>query len=296
MNVNLVTVCGHNTTMLRHMLNHYKYIVDNIFVVVYLSSDKDRVLSEVTEITKDLNIDIHKTTIEEPFNWERVTKLYNQTKMLRPYDWWIVADDDEFHVYPRQIKDIIEECEEWKCTYVTGAFLDRIGENGKFPVINDDSDVWKKFPLVGSFRLPVSNACPNKIPLVKGHVEITNGQHYAKIRGETTYGDRWTYAKEKGFPAIRQHPIYPDLNTGVFIQVHHFKWDITVVNRLKDVSDIKEDYTYHEEYKRMFDYILDNNMKIDITDERFKIERCGKEFGDYSRWNEVRDEAIAYRV
>ena len=29
MNVNLVTVCGHNTTMLRHMLNHYKYIVDN---------------------------------------------------------------------------------------------------------------------------------------------------------------------------------------------------------------------------------------------------------------------------
>ena len=46
----------------------------------------------------------------------------------------------------------------------------------------------------------------------------------------------------------------------------------------------------------MFDYILDNNMKIDITDERFKIERCGKEFGDYSRWNEVRDEAISYRI
>ena len=46
----------------------------------------------------------------------------------------------------------------------------------------------------------------------------------------------------------------------------------------------------------MFDYILDNNMKIDITDERFKIERCGKEFSDYSRWNEIRDEAIAYRI
>ena len=94
MNVNLVTVCGHNTTMLRHMLNHYKYIVDNIFVVVYLSSDKDRVLSEVKEITRDLNIDIHRKTFEEPFNWERVTRLYNETKMLRPYDWGIVADDD----------------------------------------------------------------------------------------------------------------------------------------------------------------------------------------------------------
>ena len=53
MSLNLVTVCGHNTTMLRHMLNHYKDIVDDIFVVIYLSSDKDRVLSEVTEITKD---------------------------------------------------------------------------------------------------------------------------------------------------------------------------------------------------------------------------------------------------
>ena len=58
MSINLVTVCGHNTTMLRHMLNHYKDMVDEIFVVVYLSSDKDKVLSEVTEITKDLNIDI----------------------------------------------------------------------------------------------------------------------------------------------------------------------------------------------------------------------------------------------
>ena len=56
--INLVTVCGHNTTMLRHMLQHYKDFVDEIYVVVYLSSDKDRVLSEVTEITKELNIDI----------------------------------------------------------------------------------------------------------------------------------------------------------------------------------------------------------------------------------------------
>ena len=86
--INLVTVCGHNTTMLKHMLNHYKYIVDDIFVVVYLSSDKDKVLSEVNEITRDLNIDIHRKTFEEPFNWERVTQLYNETKLLKPNDYF----------------------------------------------------------------------------------------------------------------------------------------------------------------------------------------------------------------
>ena len=182
MSLNLVTVCGHNTTMLKHMLNHYKDFVDNIFVVVYLSSDKDRVLSEVTEITKDLNIDIHKTTVEEPFNWERVTELYNQTKMLRPYDWWIVADDDEFHLYPKPVENIIEECEEYGYHFVTGAFLDRIGEGGQFRNVYDDSDIWQLFPLAGSFRYHASNACPNKVPLVKGHIEITNGQHYVKIK------------------------------------------------------------------------------------------------------------------
>jgi hypothetical protein len=283
MNTNLVTVCGHNTTMLRHMLNHYKDIVDEIFVVVYLSSDKDRVLSEVTEITKELNIDIHKTTVEEPFNWERVTELYNETKMLRPYDWWIVADDDEFHLYPKPVKNILEECEEYGYHFVTGAFLDRIGEGGRFKNVYDDSDIWNLFSLAGSFRNHVSNACPNKVPLVKGHVEITNGQHYVKIKGEDTYGDRWKHR--------RRYP--PDR---VFIQVHHFKWDLSVVSRLKDVSSIKKDYTYHEEYRRMFDYILDNNMKIDITDERFKIQRVGKDFRDYKRWDEIRDEAIAYKI
>jgi len=280
MNTNLVTVCGHNTTMLRHMLNHYKDIVDEIFVVVYLSSDKDRVLSEVTEITKELNIDIHKTTVEEPFNWERVTQLYNQTKMLKPYDWWIVADDDEFHVYPCSITEMVDLCEEHNFRYISGAFLDRIGEGGRFPKINDDSDIWKEFPLAGSFRLPVSNACPNKIPISKGFVEITNGQHYAKIGSYDTYGDRW-------------NNIYRSPH---FIQVHHFKWDISVIGRLREVSRIKKDYTYHEEYKRMFDYILDNNMKIDIKDERFRITRSGKHYDDYPYWDKIRTQALEYRA
>ena len=46
----------------------------------------------------------------------------------------------------------------------------------------------------------------------------------------------------------------------------------------------------------MFDYILVNNIRIDISDERFKIQRCGKEFEDYKRWDEIRNEAIAYRL
>jgi len=285
MKINLVTVCGHNTTMLRHMLNHYKDFVDEIYVVVYLSSDSDRVLSEVTEITKELNIDIHKTTVEEPFNWERVTELYNETKLLKPDDWWIVADDDEFHVYPKPINELIEDCEENGYKFITGAFLDRIGENGRFPKILpfDDSDIWKEFPLAGSFRYPVSNACPNKTVVMKGDIQVTNGQHYAMIDGEDTYGDRWM--NDLRYPV-----------GDCFIQVHHFKWDITVIGRLREVSRIKKDYTFHKEYRDMFDYIIDNYGTIDINDERFMIERSGKDYFDYPHWDKIRTQALEYRV
>jgi hypothetical protein len=285
MSKNLVTVCGHNTTMLRHMLSHYKDIVDDIFVVVYLSSDKDRVLSEVTEITKELNIDIHKQTIEEPFNWERVTELYNETKLLKPDDWWIVSDDDEFHVYPKPINELIEDCEEHGYKFITGAFLDRIGEGGSFPKILpfNDSDIWEEFPLAGSFRLPISNACPNKTVVVKGDIQITNGQHYAMIDGHDTYADRWN------------HPLRYPVDK-CFIQVHHFKWDITVIGRLREVSRIKKDYTFHKEYRDMFDYIIDNYGRIDIEDERFMIEKGSKNYDDYPHWDKIRTQSLEYRV
>ena len=281
--LNLVTVCGHNTKMLRHMLNHYKDFVDEIFIVVYLSSDKDRVLSEVKEITRDLNIDIHRTTIEEPFNWERVTELYNETKLLKPNDWWIVSDDDELHVYPKPIHELIEDCEEYGYKFITGAFLDRIGENGRFPKINDDSDIWTEFPLVGSFRYPISNACPNKTVVMKGDIQITNGQHYAMINGKDTYGDRWMHTL--------RYPV-----GSCFIQVHHFKWDISVMGRLREVSRIKKDYTFHKEYRDMFDYIIDNYGTIDINDERFMIENGSKNYGDYPHWDKIRTQAIEYRT
>ena len=136
---------------------------------------------------------------------------------------------------------------------------------------------------MGSFRYPVSNACPNKTIVMKGDIQVTNGQHYAMVNGKDTYGDRWM--NDLRYPT-----------DDCFIQVHHFKWDVSVISRLKDVSRKKESYTFHEEYKKMFDYILDNFGTIDITDKRFMIERCGKNFYDYTKWDSVKMEALEYRV
>jgi hypothetical protein len=118
---------------------------------------------------------------------------------------------------------------------------------------------------------------------MKGNIQVTNGQHYAMISGEDTYGDRWM--NDLRYPV-----------GDCFIQVHHFKWDITVIGRLREVSRIKKDYTFHKEYRDMFDYIIDNYGTIDINDERFMIERSGKDYFDYPRWDKIRTQALEYRV
>ena len=117
--LNLVTVVGHNTTMLKHMLNHYKSIVDNIYVVVYRQHELDGILEDVI----NLGIKPYKVVTEPKFNWERVTELYNEVKQTKPNEWWVVSDDDEFHIYPKPIREMIFECEENDWEFITGGFI-----------------------------------------------------------------------------------------------------------------------------------------------------------------------------
>ena len=272
--LNLVTVVGHNITMLPHMLEHYKNIVDEIYVVVYRQHENDGILDEI----KSLGITPHKIVTEEKFNWERVTQLYNEIKQTKPHEWWVVSDDDEFHVYPKPIREMISDCEENGWEFITGGFLDRIGENGEFPLVTNETNIWKEFPLAGYFRYPMSGACPNKVCVMKGSVDVTNGQHYAIIDETHVWGTKGV-----------SHPLrYPIGRGDGFIQVHHFKWDSTVLERLKEVSETEKNYSFWEEYRRMYKGIQINDWKIDINNPEFMLEKMENTFHfDYSKWNRL---------
>lgn len=273
--LNLVTVVGHNTTMLKHMLNHYKNIVDEIYVVVYRQHELDGILEDVI----NLGIKPYKVVTEPKFNWERVTQLYNEVKQTKPNEWWVVSDDDEFHIYPKSIREMISECEENGWEFITGGFLDRIGENGTFPLVTQQTDIWNEFPLAGFFRYPMSGACPNKVCVMKGSVNVTPGQHYVDF-GD----DKNSWGKEN----IKHSKRYPIGRGEGFIQVHHFKWDSTVLERLKEVSETKEDYTYWQEYLKMYKSIEIFDWKIDINNPEFMLEKLKtNQHWDYSKWNKL---------
>ena len=257
------------------MLNHYKNIVDEIYVVVYRQHEFDGILEDVI----NLGIKPYKVVTEPKFNWERVTELYNEVKQTKPNEWWVVSDDDEFHIYPKPIREMISECEENGWEFITGGFLDRIGENGNFPLVTQQTDIWNEFPLAGFFRYPMSGACPNKVCVMKGFINVTPGQHYVDFgNGKNSWG------KEN----IKHPKRYPIGRGEGFIQVHHFKWDSTVLDRLKEVSETKEDYTYWQEYLKMYKSIEMFDWKIDINNPEFMLEKLeSNQHWDYSYWDKL---------
>lgn len=283
--IRLVTVTGSRTDTLEYMINHYWDMVDELHIVVY--DTKNNQYENVKEITEKYKqkVFLYKHDDEQEYNWETVTALYNEVKNQHPDDWWVISDDDEFHVYSKPLKEIINDCEQNNWSIVRGGFIDRIGQEGIFKKIKPFSDkesLFSQFPYAGFFRYPMSKACPNKICLVKGNVEITSGQHYAKIEGQTTW--RW-----QGW----QHPYIAPVNE-YNVQVHHFKWDETVVDRIKKVADIRKDYAYSDEYFKMYQALRINNFQLNLLNELYGFEYCPvANYESYKAWKKLFNKIIS---
>jgi len=189
--IRALSVVGHGTNILPHFLTHYSEYIDEIQLVVYESDIDKNLFEDVSNIvSKFPKAKIVKKIYNRVFDWEKVTGLYNFIKNSQPNDWWVIADVDEFHLYPDDdLKQLIRDCDENGWDIVRGGFIDRIGVDGEFSELKNNEDIFKQFPNAGFFRYPLSKACPNKICVMKGYVELTFGQHYAKIGGHTTW--RW---------------------------------------------------------------------------------------------------------
>ena len=275
--IRLLSVIGHGTNILPHFLTHYDKYVDEIQLIVYESDIHKNLYQEVSDIiTNYPKTKIVKKIYDRVFDWQKVTSLYNFIKNSRLNDWWVIADIDEFHLYPNDdLKKLINDCDKNGWDLVRGGFIDRIGPNGEFSELKEDESIWKQYPNMGFFRYPISQACPNKVCIMKGYVEITSGQHYAKINGETTW--RW-----QGW----NHPL---INPNSFVQVHHFKWDSTSMERIRAVANTNQAYAFSEEYRKMYRALAKMRSKIDLNDPEFMFELSGDkpEFKRYKQWNKL---------
>lgn len=281
--IKLLTVIGHGIELLPHFIQHYRGDVDEINIIVYSSQKYPDLEDDVKMVIKSYpTVKIIHSENWREFDWEHVTFLYNYYKKQNPEDWWVVADIDEFQIYSKPIREIVEDCEKNGWEFVTGGFIDRVGALGSFPDIYEYASIWKQFPQAGFFRYPVSKACPNKVTLCRGKIEVSNGQHYAIIDGDTTW--KW-----RGWNHPLRYPIEKN-----FTQVHHFKWDNTIKRRIKAVADVKKDYAYSDEYRIMYEYLKNNQYTIDIKNKEFMFEYLPilPDYSFYTHWGKLTNKIV----
>ena len=130
-------------------------------------------------------------------------------------------------------------------------------------------------PNAGFFRYPLSDANPNKVTLMKGKYNVVPGQHYVDFGGEKT---SWGTSHPKRYPIEKN-----------FTQVHHFKWDYSVLERLKQVSKSKLVESFSEEYRKMLSAIEHFNYRIDLSEREYMFQRVDiPRYNLYSYWPRLR--------
>ncbi len=263
--IHLVTVVGGHVATLPQMLEHYRALgIESFFVNLHRSDAQDPAAEQVLEITREFGCGV---AAEFTGDWQRLQKAaYARQREQYPRDWFVLADVDEFHRYPSDLRATLEECEREGYDYVRGCFVDRIASDGRFPPVDPARPLGEQFPLGAYLSQPVLAADPRKVVAVKGALPIFKGQHHADAG--------------VACPARR-----------CFVQVHHFKWTEGIAARLaKRVELLKrEGFQHWYESARFLEYHTVSGGAVILRDPILHVAEADPEYGE---WEAVRKLAL----
>jgi hypothetical protein len=257
-NVHLVTVIGTHLGVhlgiFAEMLKHYRQLgIESLLVNLQPHEFDDAFHREVRTIVMRYGGRIDSVFVG-PWGQSVNTMLYRNSMERAPRDWFVLADTDEFQVYPDGVMSVLENAERAGYDYISGFVIDRIADDGGFPAVSAHppaATLWQQFPLAGLITFPLLGANVLKVVAAKGWVLTAPGQHHA-------YHGR-------GCPP---HQYY--------IPVHHFKWTSGVVERLRErIEYLKatNSILWHES-DRFIKHCDAHGGRIDISDPRFMLARC----------------------
>lgn len=266
--IHVVSMLGGDVAVVPHMIEHYRRTgVESFLFIRHAESVDDPVYEETERVVRDAGLRLHGTHIG-PWHEDLNTTLVEQAMSVRPDDWFVVADLDEFQVYDRPLVELLAWCERHGYDYVEGCYLDRVGADGTFPKVGSGSS-WEQFPLAGGISFPLLGATPTKVVLARGRVRLELGHHTAK------HG--------RGAP-----------HRDAYMQVHHFKWNDTVVGRTRlrhaRFTSGAWRLTYPSvvsETIRLLDHVAAHDGRIDVAEPLFMFHPCGDAFTDYPQWTEM---------
>lgn len=264
--VSLITVAGDYIGTLDAMLSHYRAAgIEPLTVHANTHGRDDPILAEILRIASEHGANV-SCQLSKRWSPPDNTFLYTIPRSEHPQQWFIVADQDEFHDYPDDIRAIVEYCERKGYDFVEGCLVDRLPEDGILREIIPRASVWEQCPLGSMLSARVLRAVTNKIVLTKGHVALGHGQHNA-------YSGR-------GCP--------PD---EIYVPVHHFKWVPSALERLQTRSMSLSRGLYTNECRRFLDY-YNQYSRIDVEDSNLLAAKCSP---NYPFWDKVCEWRVAAR-
>jgi hypothetical protein len=211
----LITTCDpQRFNLLRPFVAHYRaYGVRSFFINLHFDvsypPDQHAAHSErANALLGDLGLSLH-SVYSGPFDAMAIRRHHDsiQKNIASRFRWLISADLDEFHEFPDQLDKFAPFLESKNLDGVRGRFVDRMARAG-FPELQPDVSIWRQFPLGTDMTRAVLRGWIDKVMLHRPEVRLVPGHHDA----------------------------YGGANIRFWAEtcaVHHFKWDATVVPRLR---------------------------------------------------------------
>jgi hypothetical protein len=186
-----------------------------------------------------------------------------QDTYIAPDDWIVWCDSDEFQVYPRPLPELTQKWMADKFDYINGVMIDRVASDGGLPRFDPMTSVWEQFSIACGFALEVGSALARKVAIARGDVYLSTGNHFlaqdAPRMSTPTAARRLAAARLR---ELRQ----PD----AWVQIHHFKWDATVLERLRFrlSPQWRAKCPWWVESDRMLNYFDGNGGRFKLADLR----------------------------
>jgi hypothetical protein len=240
----LITTCDpQHFHLLRPFVNHYRsygvqrFIINLHFDIHYAPNTFDSYRSLAEKELSEIGLTLH-SVYACPFDAMAIRRHHDRLQSTINSKWFISADIDEFHEYPDSVANVINFMESNGQDYMCGGLVDRLARTG-FPPFEAGSSLWKQFPLGTDLTRSILRGWVDKVMLSRAGLRLMPGHH-------------------------RLHPGQTALAFPGAQPVHHFKWDISVVERLRRrlEEDWKQRCRWWTESERVLEWMHDRSSQL----------------------------------
>ena len=243
----LLTSIYDDARLLPHFLRHYEALGVTHFYCVAQVDQNRALLDEIAGHARG-----HSFVVEEVMHgtfhphplYQRLDAI--RQRHVRPEEWIVCADLDEFVDARVTIAELVARCEAAGADHVNGVLVDRIAADGRFPPLGA-GPLSAQFPLAAALTGKLLRAWVHKVPIMRGSCPVLDGLHE-------------TVGRPLDAPPV---------------SVFHYKWFDGVQARMTDrlYTRMLNGEGCWPEAKRFVDYVRRAGPRIDVNDAFWEVRR-----------------------